>query len=114
MFDKLIIDCVLKEDLESTRTSLEGNQCNFLPSLTSKGICSTLNGQQTLDIWKPSELTTSFSQLFPNKHVGEVFGGTGRAQGSFFLSYFLFKNFHDCNFLTKNKIKISLELSDVT
>ena len=88
MFDKLIVDCALKEDLDSTRTSHEGKECKFLPSLTSKGICSTVNGQQTLDIWKPSELTTTFSQLFPNKHVGEVFGGTGRAQGIFLLNRF--------------------------
>ena len=88
MFDKIIVDCALKEDLDSTRTSHEGKQCNFLPSLTSKGICSTVNGQQTLDIWKPSELTSTFSQLFPNKHVGEVFGGTGRAQGIFLLNCF--------------------------
>ena len=88
MFDKIIVDCALKEDLDSTKTSHEGKQCNFLPSLTSKGICSTVNGQQTLDIWKPSELTSTFSQLFPNKHVGEVFGGTGRAQGIFFTKLF--------------------------
>ena len=89
MFDKLVVDCALKEDLDSTRTSDEGKKCNFLPSLTSKGICSTVNGQQTLKIWKPSELTTTFSQIFPDEHVGEFFGGTGKVQGNFFdLAFF--------------------------
>ena len=86
MYDDLIIGYSFKENLGNYKfSSTEDQDEDFQPILTTRGICYTFNSQRLSSIWKPSNLTMAFIDLFPTAHIEKFFGGTGRAQGSFLM-----------------------------
>ena len=91
IMDKVIIDCAFKEDLQLRKKYPEGHGgCNgFHPSLTTNGMCYTFNGKETSELWQPSEMFTTFANLFPLKHkTNNTFGGRGTVQGKIISKYF--------------------------
>ena len=82
LYDNLIIGSSFKKDLGNYKFSVSANQNeDFHPILTTNGICYTFNNQKLSNIWKPSNVTTSFIDMFPAKHTEKYFGGSGRVQG---------------------------------
>ena len=84
-YDKLIINCGFREDLRKMKFhDSHGGGCEgFYPSLTSNGMCYTFNGMKTSDLWRPSDIITTFSNLFPsNSESHKNFGGSRSVQGS--------------------------------
>ena len=86
LYDDLIIGYSFKENLGNHKFSANENQDkDFQPILTTRGICYTFNSQTLSSIWRPSNVTMAFIDLFPTAHIEKFFGGTGRAQGSFLM-----------------------------
>ena len=83
LFDKMIIDCAFKSNLQrKKKPSIDGGCPYFEPSLTTNGICYTFNGKHSSELWKDSKMTSTFANVFPLKTKSDkVFGGTRTAQG---------------------------------
>ena len=83
IYDKIIIDCAFREDLRRKGSPDPDGGCDgFEPSLTTNGMCYTFNGKETLDLWKSSEMTATFSNLFPTQSINNnTFGGSRTVQG---------------------------------
>ena len=84
LYDKLVVDCTFKKNLlkkEFAIVELDGGCDNFLPTLTSNGMCQTFNGLRPLESWKSAEVVNVFTDVFPKLHIGEKFGGAGIAEG---------------------------------
>ena len=83
MYDKMIVDCAFKENLQRKKRPSSGGCNDFVPSITTNGLCYTFNGQTSSEIWKPSKLMTTFSHLFPSEVKNKKkFGGTRTVQGN--------------------------------
>ena len=83
VYDKMIIDCAFKENLQRKKQPSNGGCIDFVPSITTNGLCYTFNGQTSSEIWKPSKMMTTFSKLFPSEVKNKKkFGGTRTVQGN--------------------------------
>ena len=83
VYDKMIIDCAFKENLQRKKQPSNGGCNDFVPSITTNGLCYTFNGQNSSEIWKPSKMMTTFSHLFPSEVKSrKKFGGTRTVQGN--------------------------------
>lgn len=85
VYDKVIMDCAFKEDLRLRKIYANGNGgCKgFHPSLTTNGMCYTFNGKETSELWQPSEMFTTFANLFPaSSQANRTFGGQRIVQGN--------------------------------
>ena len=83
VYDKLIIDCAFRENLKKKKLPDVDQGCEgFQPSLTTNGMCYTFNGKHSSELWKDSEMTSAFANVFPLKTKSDkVFGGTRTTQG---------------------------------
>ena len=78
----MIIDCEFRENLLKKKLPDEIGGCeHFHPSLTTNGLCYTFNGQDTTELWKTSEIMTTFSKILSSKPVIKTFGGPRTWQG---------------------------------
>ena len=85
VYDKIIIDCAFRENLMRRKRPDSNGGCEgFSPSLTTNGMCYTFNGKETSELWKPSEIITSFTDLFPSHSRNDkTFGGSRTVQGNY-------------------------------
>ena len=83
VYDKMIIDCAFRENLQRKKQLSEDGGCqDFEPSLTTNGMCYTFNGKHSSELWKVSKMTTAFASLFPSKIKSDKkFGGSRTTQG---------------------------------
>ena len=82
LYDKLIIGYSFKQDLKTSKFSTGDSKLDdFQPILTTNGICYTFNGKTFPHIWRTSEVTKTFNDMFPTKDIEEHFGGAGNVQG---------------------------------
>ena len=83
VYDKMIIDCAFRENLRMKKLSEDNGGCDdFEPSLTTNGICYTFNGKEASELWKPSEMITTFTNIFPpHSRYDKTFGGSRTVQG---------------------------------
>ena len=84
VYDKLIIECALREDLRRRKLPDSVGGCEgFHPSLTTNGMCYTFNGKRTSDLWMSSEMIKTFSTLFTSDSENQKnFGGSRSVQGN--------------------------------
>ena len=82
-YDRLIMECTLRRNLlKKNHFDHGGRGCDiFLPTLTSKGLCYTFNGQTPSETWIPTNLTAAFQSLFPSIHSNEYYHGAGQTEG---------------------------------
>ena len=46
-------------------------------------MCNTFNGRSASEVWKSSEIVTTFDNLFESQSKSEkIFGGSGTVQGN--------------------------------
>ena len=65
LYDKLIMQCGFKQDISQREHFTPEGGCHlFDPTLTTNGMCYTFNGAKTSDIWKSTELTNLFKDIF--------------------------------------------------
>ena len=76
------MNCAFREGLSKVSGTGSKGCTQFKPTITSNGLCYTFNGESLSKMWRPSEVTETFDQIFPyfttNK---ETFGGSGAVQG---------------------------------
>ena len=91
LYDKVIIDCAFREDLGNKKSPDPHGGCNgFQPSLTTNGMCYTFNGKNVIDLWKSSEVITTFDNLFQeNSKNNKTFGGSRSVQGKHSVNQFV-------------------------
>ena len=84
LYDKSIIDCAFREELLKRKLpDVYGGCEDFYPSLTTNGMCYTFNGRSASEVWKSSEIVTTFDNLFESQSKSEkIFGGSGTVQGN--------------------------------
>ena len=81
-YNKLFMECAFKQSLSSKKDLDHDGGCDlFHPTLTTNGLCYTFNSEAPGDIWKPSEITNTFQDLFPFKDSTEVFQGAAMGEG---------------------------------
>jgi hypothetical protein len=51
-------------------------------------MCYSFNGQNYSGVWKPSEVTNTFAELFPQKNSIEYFQGAQVTDGEFLVKVF--------------------------
>ena len=87
LYDKLVLGCAFKEDLMKKTFSTVDHEDFFYPTLTTNGICHTFNEDDLSKIWRPSNLTIAFKNVFKtgNGQSKKYFGGTGSSQGNYDL-----------------------------
>ena len=84
VYDKVIIDCAFRKNLMRKKPSPNGGCGGFHPSLTTNGICYTFNGKNTSELWKSSEITNTFTNVFPSQsNIEKFFFGSRTAQGKY-------------------------------
>ena len=52
----------------------DGNEL-FTPTLTTNGLCYSFNAENYSSVWKESEVTNTFNELFPHNNTAEFFQG---------------------------------------
>ena len=84
VYNKVIIDCAFRENLRGKKEPDTNGGCkDFEPSLTTNGMCYTFNGKHSSELWKSSEMTTAFADVFPSHRVtNKTFGGHRTVQGN--------------------------------
>ena len=76
------MECAFKQSLSSKKDLDHDGGCDsFHPTLTTNGLCYTFNSEAPAEIWKPSEITNTFQDLFPFKDSTEVFQGAAMGEG---------------------------------
>ena len=86
VYDKIIIDCAFREDLRRRKNPDHDGGCEgFHPSLTTNGMCHTFNSKNPSDLWKSSEMITTFTNLFQphSSKNNKTFGGSRTVQGNY-------------------------------
>ena len=83
-YDKLIIDCAFRENLQRKKHPSDHGGCEgFEPSITTNGMCYTFNGKHSSEIWTASKMMKAFQNLFPSQiKSNKTFGGSRTAQGN--------------------------------
>ena len=93
-FDKIITDCAFRENLRRKVPDSSGGCEDFSTTLTTNGICYTFNGKEASELWKPSEMITTFTNIFPpHSRYDKTFGGSRTVQGKL-----------DCSVLQKQNL----------
>ena len=59
----------------------DGGSELFTPTLTTNGLCYSFNGQNYSGIWKESEVTNTFNELFPHNDSAQFFQGAAITDG---------------------------------
>ena len=81
-YEKLIMECAFQRNLLKKKSFNHDGGCDlFHPTLTTNGLCHTFNSEAPSDVWKSSETTNAFQDLFPWEHSKEVFHDSGVVEG---------------------------------
>ena len=85
-YDKLIMQYAFKQNiLKKQQDDYDGGSELFTPTLTTNGLCYSFNGQNYSGIWKASEVTNTFAELFTQKNTTEFFQGAEITDGEFLI-----------------------------
>ena len=94
-YDKLIMKYAFGQDIfKKPHFDHDAKNESFNPTLTTNGFCYSFNGYSNSDLWKPSEVTDAFHELFPQTIKQEVFQGGQPKDGECLVGHlhiFLFK-----------------------
>ena len=85
LYDKLIMECAFRRDLLRKKVfDHDKDGCDsFLPTLTTNGLCHTINGQKPSKTWREANITTELDELFQKNHSVQYFQGAGTTEGSY-------------------------------
>ena len=86
MYDKLVMQYAFKENiLKKQQNDYDGGSELFTPTLTTNGLCYLFNGQNYSGVWKASNITKAFTNLFPHNSSAEFFQGAQVSDGEFLI-----------------------------
>ena len=85
-YDKLVMQYAFKRDIDKKQENdYDGGSELFTPTLTTNGLCYSLNAQNYSDVWKESEVTNTFNELFPHNDSAEFFQGAAITDGEILI-----------------------------
>ena len=89
MYDKLVMHYAFKQNiLTKQQDDYDGGSELFTPTLTTNGLCYSFNAQNYSAVWKVSNITNAFTNLFPHNNSAELFQGAAITDGEFLLQVF--------------------------
>ena len=89
MYDKLVMHYAFKQNiLTKQQEDYDEESELFTPTLTTNGLCFSFNSESYSGVWKESELTNTFSELFPHKNSAEFFQGAEVTDGEILIQVF--------------------------
>ena len=89
MYDKLVMHYAFKQNILTKQQDDydEGSEL-FTPTLTTNGLCYSFNSEKYSGVWKESEVTNTFNELFPYKNSAEFFQGAAVTDGEILIQVF--------------------------
>ena len=89
-YDKLVMQYAFKQNiLKKHHDDYNGESSElFTPTLTTNGLCYSFNGENYSSVWKESEVTNTFNELFPHNKSAEFFQGAEITDGEFVIQGF--------------------------
>ena len=67
--------------LKKQHDDYNGESVLFTPTLTTNGLCYSFNSENYSGVWKESEVTNTFKELFPHNNSAEFFQGAEVTDG---------------------------------
>ena len=110
-YDKLIMQYAFKQNvLRKHRDDYDadGEGESFTPTLTTNGLCYSFNSEKYSDVWKESEVTNTFNELFPHNNSAEFFQGAAVTDGEFMIAVF-FNKLINLNYISEIVTCYSIE-----
>ena len=93
MYDKLVMQYAFKENiLKKQQNDYDGGSELFTPTLTTNGLCYSFNSENYSSVWKESEVTNTFNELFPHNSSAGFFQGAEVTDGEILIQVFLLIN----------------------
>ena len=81
-YDKLVMQYAFKQNiLTKQQDNYDGGSELFIPTLTTNGLCYSFNVENYSGVWKESEVTNTFTELFPHNNSAEFFQGAAVTDG---------------------------------
>ena len=88
-YDKLVMQYAFKQNiLKKQQDDYDGGSELFTPTLTTNGLCYSFNSEDYSSVWKESEVTNTFNELFPHKNLDEFFQGAEVTDGEILIQVF--------------------------
>jgi hypothetical protein len=92
MYDKLVMQYAFKENiLKKQQNDYDGGSELFTPTLTTNGLCYSFNSENYSSVWKESEVTNNFNELFPHNSSAGFFQGAEVTDGEILIQVFFYK-----------------------
>ena len=89
MYDKLVMQYAFKQNIwKKHQDDYDGGSELFTPTLTTNGLCYSFNSENYSSVWKESEVTNTFNELFPHNKSAEFFQGAEVTDGEFVIQVF--------------------------
>jgi hypothetical protein len=91
-YDKLVMQYAFKQNiLRKEQDDYDGGSELFTPTLTTNGLCYSFNSENYSSVWKESEVTNTFTELFPHNNSAEFFQGASVTDGEILIQVFFYK-----------------------
>ena len=87
-YDKLVMQYAFKQDILRKPYDYHGGSKLFTPTLTTNGLCYSFNAQNYSAVWRVSNITNAFTNLFPHNNSAEFFQGAAITDGKFLIQVF--------------------------
>jgi hypothetical protein len=88
-YDKLVMQYAFKQNIRrKQQDDYDGGSELFTPTLTTNGLCYSFNSEDYSSVWKESEVTNTFNELFPHKNLAEFFQGAAVTDGEILIQVF--------------------------
>ena len=86
MYDKLVMQYAFKQNIwKKHQDDDDGGSELFTPTLTTNGLCHSFNSENYSSVWKESEVTNNFNELFPHNNTAEFFQGAQVTDGEILI-----------------------------
>ena len=86
MYDKLVMQYAFKQNIwKKHQDDYDGGSELFTPTLTTNGLCHSFNSENYSSVWKESEVTNNFNELFPHNNTAEFFQGAEVTDGEILI-----------------------------
>ena len=86
MYDKLVMQYAFKQNIwNKHQDDYDGGSELFTPTLTTNGLCHSFNSENYSSVWKESEVTNNFNELFPHNNIAEFFQGAQVTDGEILI-----------------------------
>jgi hypothetical protein len=89
MYDKLVMQYAFKQNImKKQQEDYDGGSELFTPTLTTNGLCYSFNSEKYSGVWKESEVTNAFNELFPHNISAGFFQGAEVTDGEILIQVF--------------------------